>query len=152
MKKYLLLTTLMILLACAGPLKMSGKLSDGPVQFQTILAGPYSLIDTAYVELVTNQSEWEDTWLLAKGKIDPLPITPTVDFDQEYVIAAFMGQRPSSGFKIEITGIEKRGDLLDVNLKKYETPGMLTVITNPYCLVRLPKGNYNINVIEEIVE
>ena len=152
MKKYLLITILMILLACAGPLKKGGKLADGPVKFQTILAGPHSLVDTAYVKLVKNQSEWEDTWLLAKGKIDPLPITPTVDFDQEYVIAAFMGQRTTSGYKIEISAIEKRGKVLDVNVKKYETPGMLTVITNPYCLVRLSKGSYEINVIEEIVE
>jgi len=152
MKKYFLLVLLILVIACAGPLKKSGKLTDGPVEFQTILAGPYSLVDTAYVSLVKNQSDWEDTWLLAKGKIDPLPLTPTVDFEQEYVIAAFMGERTTSGYKIEITEIEKHGDIIDVFVKRFETPGMLTVMTNPYCLVRLPKGNYDINVIEEIVE
>ena len=88
----------------------------------------------------------------AKGRIDPLPSQPTVDFSKQYVIAAFMGERPSSGYRIEISGIEKRGGTLDVYVKKYETPGMLTVITNPFYLARVPKGAYKLNVIEETVQ
>jgi hypothetical protein len=151
LKKYLIIL-LILAAACAGPLRRDAKLKDGPVQFYTVLAGSHSLSDSSYVVLIKNQDDWNDTWLIAKGKIEPLPSIPTIDFGNEYIIAAFMGQRPTSGYKIEITEIEKRGSILDVFLKKYETPGMLTVITNPYCLVRLPKGNYDLNIIEEIVE
>ncbi|UCC80534.1 MAG: protease complex subunit PrcB family protein [Candidatus Zixiibacteriota bacterium] len=150
MKKILLILVLMAL-ACAGPLRRGGRLADGPVPFQTILAGSHSLIDTSAVMLVKNESDWDKVWIQAKGRIDPLPERPTVDFSRQCVIAAFMGERPSSGFRIEISAIEKRGKILDLHIKKYETPGMLTVVTNPFYLVRLPKGDYELNVIEETI-
>ena len=150
MKKVAIILVL-IILACAAPLRRGGRLVDGPVAFQTILAGSHSLADTSAVVLVKNESDWDKVWIQAKGKIDPLPSKPTVDFSKQYVIAAFMGERPSSGFRIEISAIEKRANILDVYIKKYETPGMLTVVTNPFYLARLPRGDYELNVIEETV-
>lgn len=150
--KKLLILSLLLIAACSGTLRRGGRLTDGPVSYQTILAGSHSLGDTAYVVLVKNEVNWEKTWILAKGKIEPLPNKPTVDFKKQYVIAAFMGERPSSGYRIEISSIEKRGKVLDVHIKRYETPGMLTVMTSPFYLARVPKGNYKINVIEEIVQ
>lgn len=149
--KKLVLLILIIGLCCGAPFRRGGVLRDGPVPFQTILAGSHSLSDTAFVELVTNDREWENIWLIAKGLVDPLPKKPTVNFSRQYVIAAFMGQRRSSGYRIEVTSIEKMGRILNVHVKRYETPGMLTVVTNPFSLVRIPKGNYRLEVIEEIV-
>lgn len=143
---------LLLIVACAGPMRRGGHLSDGPVAFQTILAGAHSLADTASVVLVKNEKDWEEIWIQAKGRLNPLPQMPTVDFSSQYVIAAFMGERPSSGYHIEITSLEKRGNILDVYVTKYETPGMLTVITNPFYLARVPRGNYKLNVIEESVQ
>ncbi len=151
MRKAIILTLLLVL-ACAGPLLRRGGISDGPVAFQTILAGSHSLADTSYVELITDDREWENVWIVAKGSIDPLPSLPTVDFSRQNVIAAFMGSRPSSGYKIEISSIEKEGRVLTVHVKKYETPGMLTVVTSPFSLVRIPKGSYKLEIAEEIVE
>lgn len=148
--KKLIPVIFVILLACAGALRKGGRLSDGPVAYQTILAGSNSLADTSAVILVKSESDWEKVWIQAKGRFDPLPERPTVDFSRQYVIAAFMGQRPSSGFRIEISGIEKRGKVLDVFVKKYETPGMLTVMTSPFYLARIPRGDYDLNVIEEV--
>ncbi len=148
----LIFLILIIGLACAGPFRRGGVLRDGPVPFQTILAGSHSLADTAFIELITNEREWEHIWLVAKGLVDPLPSRPTVDFKRQYVIAAFMGQRRSSGYRIEVTSIEKEGKILNVYIKRYETPGMLTVVTNPFTLVRIPKGDYRLEVIEEIVK
>jgi len=149
--KKLIPIILVITLACAGALRKGGRLPDGPVAFQTILAGAHSLADTSTVVLVKSESDWEKVWIQAKGRIDPLPALPTVDFNRQYVVAAFMGERPSSGYHIEITSIEKRGEILDVFIKKYETPGMLTVMTSPFYLARLPRGDYELNVIEEVV-
>jgi hypothetical protein len=88
---------------------------------------------------------------MAKGKEDPLPAMPTVDFSRQYIIAAFMGQRNTSGYQIEISAIEKKGRVLKVHVKKYETPGMLPVVTNPFTLVRIPRGGYKLEIIEEII-
>jgi len=150
MKKYLLSAGLLIL-ACAGPFRRGNPGQDGSLEFQTILSGTYSLADTFYVELITDENQWENAWLIAKGRVDPLPEKPTVDFDRQYVIAAFMGARPSSGYSIEISSVEKAGRKLRVYVTKYETPGMLTVITSPFYLVRIPRGIYELEVIPTVV-
>jgi hypothetical protein len=149
--RYFVTLAVILALACAAPLRTGRSLTDGPVEFQTILAGSHSLADTAYVELVTNGREWENVWLIAKGKEQPLPAIPTVNFSHQYVIAAFMGERNSSGYRIEISSVQKRGNILDVHVKKYETPGMLPVMTNPFCLVRLPRGRYRLQISEETI-
>lgn len=150
MKKYLFLAMLLIL-ACAGPFRRSNTGGDGPVPFQTILSGAYSLADTFSVQLIKSEDRWEDVWLIAKGRVNPLPDKPTVDFGRQYAIAAFMGERPSSGYRIEIVSLERSGRILKVYVTLYETPGMLTVITSPFFLARVPRGNYKLEVISEIV-
>lgn len=149
--KKLLVIPLLLILACSG-MGRRGALADGPVEFQVILAGPYSQAESYSVDLITSDQEWQDTWVKARGNEDPLPPRPTVDFGKEYVIAVFMGTRPSSGFKIEVTSLEKKGDTLKVNVKKYETPGMLPVVTHPFSLIRVPKGKYQLEVNIESVQ
>jgi hypothetical protein len=148
----IMISILVLGLGCTTPFYGARTLKDGPVPFQTILAGSHSLADTASVQLITSDRDWEKTWLVARGRIDPLPARPTVDFKRHYVIAAFMGQRPSSGYHIEVTSIEKQGVVLNVNIMKYETPGMLTVMTSPFTLVRVPRGDYHLNVIEDSID
>lgn len=147
-----LVSIVLILFACAGPFRRGHVNSDGPLPFQTILSGAYSLADTFSVELITNDDEWENAWLIAKGRVSPLPEKPTVDFSRQYVIAAFMGERPSSGYRIEIDSVEKVGRILKVHVIKYETPGMLTVITSPFYLVRIPRGDYKMEVTSSVVQ
>lgn len=150
--KRVLILTLVLGFGCTTPFYGGRTLKDGPVRFQTILTGSHSLADSAYVQLITSDRDWERAWLTARGRIDPLPARPTVDFDRHFVIAAFMGRRPSSGYHIEITSIEKQGAVLNVNVTRYETPGMLTVVTSPFTLIRVPGGDYRLNVIEETVQ
>ena len=141
---------ILLALSCGGVGRRS--IPDGPVQYQVILAGSYSQGKDYKIELITDQAQWENAWLMARGKEEPLPAIPTMDFNKQYDIAAFMGERTSSGYKIEISSVTKHGPKLLVHVKKFETPGMLTVITNPYVLVRVPKGNYRLEVQEETVQ
>jgi len=152
MRKVSVIITLLTLGATCSTAGRGGRsLGDGPVEFSVILSGSHSQEKDYKVELITNKRQWEHVWQVAKGNEDPLPSQPTVDFGRQYVIAAFMGERPSSGYQIEITSIEKRGRTLQVLVKKYETPGMLTVMTHPFTLVRVPKGYYKLEVTEETV-
>ena len=139
-----------ILCSCSCSLTGRGSLSDGPVSYTTILAGAHSAAESYSVKLIKNENEWEQAWLETAGNIDPLPARPSINFDREFVIAAFMGERPSSGFKIEITKIIKKSNKLNVHITRFETPGMLPVVTHPFCLVRLPRGDYQLELIEEM--
>jgi hypothetical protein len=153
MKKLFTIIALGFIFMVAGGLGRRGGSPEGTaVDFQVILSGPYSNANTFSVELITSEKEWDRVWRTAQGRFEPLPERPTVNFGSSSVIAAFMGERSSSGFKIEIDKIEKKGRTLRVHVKKYETPGMLTVMTQPFTLVRIPKSNFKLEVIEEIVQ
>lgn len=151
MKKYFTLS-LLLFLALASVVLAMGRRPDGPIQYTVILSGAYSKCDSYKVDLIQSENDWNNTWQLAKGNEEPLPTIPTVDFRKENVIAAFMGTRNSSGYRIEITQLVKKGNILQVSVKKYETPGMLPVVTHPFTLIRIPKGNYKLEVIEESVQ
>jgi hypothetical protein len=152
MKKITFCFVVLLAAGAACSIFARNKIPDGPVEYSVILSGSYSVVDSFQVKLVTDRKEWEETWHQATGREEPLPNIPTVSFDRQYVIAAFMGERRSSGYRIEISSIVKKGRTLEVTVKRYETPGMLTVITDPFTLVRVPKGIYEMKVIEETAQ
>jgi hypothetical protein len=150
-KKIITISLLLLLaIGCSGPAK--GKKSDGPVQFSVILSGAHSGCDSAYVDLIQSEDSWRKTWQMTRGIEDPLPEIPTVDFRKENVIAAFMGTRNSSGYRIEITDLVQKGKVLKVSIKKYETSGMLPVVTHPFTFIRIPRGDYKLEVSEKSVQ
>ena len=145
----IVIMTILTAFSCSA---ISRNVPDGPVENSVILSGAHSQVDSFQVNIVTGKSDWEHVWQQVMGGMEPTPKIPTVDFGRQYVIAAFMGQRTSSGYRIEIPSIVKKGKTLVVTVKKYETPGMLPVVTNPYTLVRIPKGNYKLQLIEETAQ
>jgi len=78
------------------------------------------------------------------GQLPP-PAVPGVAFEREVVAAAFLGQRPTAGYRIRLTGAQRDGDRLVVTVEREAPPaGAITaqVITSPYCLVRLVRGGW----------
>lgn len=144
--------TLMLCLALGCSILSRSDVADGPVKFQTILAGHYSLADTAAVYLISDDEQWQEIWRIANGRMELPPEPLKVDFTRQAVIAAFMGERSSSGYRIEISSITKKGSKLIVAIKNYETPGMLTVMTYPFHIVKIPKGEYRMVVEYEKIE
>ena len=139
----------MILLLAVCAQAFSKKPAEaGPVDFELILAGQHSRMDTAAVFLVDNQQDWEQIWQIAQGRIDPLPPVKEVDFTNYSVIAVFRGTKNSGGYSVEIGGIEKSANELKVNVVYRNSSGgmVLPVVTSPYQIVRIPKGDYTLNV------
>ncbi|MNK16430.1 hypothetical protein D3C87_345940 [compost metagenome] len=62
-----------------------------------------------------------------------------VDFSVHEVIAVVDKVYPSSGHSIEITSIKKVDNKLTVEIKKTETDSGLTVMTQPFHVVRIDK-------------
>jgi hypothetical protein len=63
-------------------------------------------------------------------------------------LAVFMGQKTSGGYKIEITKIAQLDSALRVFVTRYYGGGgsMLPVLTSPYHIVQIPKGDYKIEI------
>lgn len=72
------------------------------VKFTTIDQGSNSDYREGGVEVITRIENWRVLWQQHK----PDTPVPSVDFGQYQLVAVFMGEQPSSSYKMEITKVE----------------------------------------------
>lgn len=97
--------------------------------------------------IITNKTDWESL----KQKIDSVnPETKEfsetdVDFKKYTVIAIFDQVRPSSGWDVEVTGIEETDTQVAVKVKQLK-PGDVSfnVFTQPYHIIKMKKTKKDI--------
>ncbi len=94
---------------------------------------------TPYAVLASNEDTFlRQVWPLASGNRLPRPAPPQIDFERQSVAAFFWGLKRSGGYGINVTGVEMKGDVLEVYLDlKRPPPGALVTqaLTSPYVLL-----------------
>ena len=109
-----------------------------PVKFSTIDRGQQSNIDDAREVTARTATEWTALWKQHAGDRP----RPAVDFSTSTVMGVFLGSRPTGGYDVEITGIEKEGSDLIVTWREQRPAkdAMLSqVLTMPFHLVSIPR-------------
>jgi hypothetical protein len=104
------------------------------VTFTTIAQGAASQIEEPRTVAVRTAAEWQA--LLREhggGRM------ADVDFARSTVLAVFLGSRPTAGYTVDITRIEKEEDALVVTWReRAPNPGDLVaqMLTSPFVIVR----------------
>ena len=110
------------------------------VSFQTISKGNRSGVREFLQSVVRNQREWETLWQRhTAAETNPSP-PPAVDFNKEIAIAIFLGEKPTGGYAVEITLIERKDGALVIDYKELNPApgGMVTqALTQPFHMVRV---------------
>jgi hypothetical protein len=147
-KKILLFVGLWVIVSLPG-----AALSQGAC-FKTIDKGDVSYylyddpeFDGALME-IRDRATWAWFWKMHKRGVQPVPPIPRVNFNAEMVLVALLGYQTSGGGpSIEIALIEdlfpfpaRQGRSFRVLVREDVNPGLLTVITNPYHIVKVSKG------------
>lgn len=122
------------------------------IESTTIESGELSGVTEPMDLVVKGESEWEYLWDLTHRHLVPKPDLPQIDFEKEMVLATLMGERNSSGYRIEICEVAFEEGLITVRVKNHETPGNLTIMTQPYHIVTIPKYPYKIEFEHEKVK
>lgn len=68
---------------------------------------------------------------------------PPVDFDKQRVAAIFAGQKPSSGYLLQVEGIRETADNITITYTSYSPTNNCasdTALTYPFCFVAIPAG------------
>src|SRR5262249_62379029 len=76
-----------------------------------------------------------------RAKSAPPPL-PSVDFSRDMVVALFMGERPTGGYAIEVTRIERTAQGLSVHYRTSRPAPSATqmqALTQPFPLVTVPR-------------
>lgn len=119
------------------------------VDYTTMAQGDDSGYRIASRMVIDNDKQWADIWHEHASDLVPSPPAPKVDFAHEMVIAVFAGEKPTSGYSVEIVRVETQrsrvsyGVLLVVKVR-YRRIGNITedVITKPYHIIRIPRIDF----------
>ncbi len=89
--------------------------------------------------VIKNNSEWISLWGIVYSTLIPQPDIPTINFENEMIIAVFQGNLPSGGYNIRITQILEKENYIEVSVKETIPPEgstTIAVITSPYHIVK----------------
>lgn len=107
-------------------------------ELQTLARGDSSLIVEPRRVVVRNEVAYAALWMAHAG---PEAAAPPVDFASRMVAAVFLGQRPTPGHAVTITGVRPDGAGLAVLVDETQpAPGAVVpqVIVSPFHIVSLP--------------
>ena len=95
-------------------------------------------------EIHRDSASFATAWKRANAHMAPVPAAPAVDFSKEMVALVALGQKPNSGFTVEIVGIRRTESALRILFAAREpAPGTMSaaVMTNPWHAVVLPRDD-----------
>lgn len=111
-----------------------------------IEGGPYSHMTVRTFAVVTNDHDFDALYRrIHAGRLPPRTV-PEVDFEGHIVVAVFTGRRSTAGHGIALQGVATTAESV-VTVGFAETgPAADTVqaavLTAPYAIAALPRGNY----------
>lgn len=108
------------------------------VEFEVIEQGDISgCVEETYI-VVRTEAEWIEVWERHTTPYNPGPQYPQVNFAESMVLCAFMGERPTAGYRISVETIWVEEEIVHVEISKGSPEkGMLVaqVLTYPYVFV-----------------
>lgn len=135
------------ILFCFALLAFSPTVEAFSVPFETVDKGDssyYRYDDLSFKGtdmLIKNKRTWEHFWKQHTSGILPQPPLPDINFAQEMVIVTILGTQETGGPSTQVLRVNRtrRSKCLHILIEDDETPGQLTVITNPYHIIKLRK-------------
>ena len=118
------------------------------VDFTTIEWGTDSSYQSASKMLINTSEQWCQVWQVHTYNTEPPPPIPQVDFTCYKVVAVFAGEKPTSGYSIEIIRVEtndsqtKEKPSLTFTLQYCQPKAgdfVTEALTYPYHMIKVPK-------------
>jgi hypothetical protein len=107
-----------------------------------LVRNAWSGYDVPVRAVIRTEAQWADTWeRLYRHALQP-PARPAVNFADEMIVLAAMGQRPSTGYTVQITGTSLHQNTLYVRITERmpgQTCGVGLAVTAPVHVVKLPR-------------
>lgn len=116
---------------------------NGNPDVQSLAMGTHSGVKDQQYHDIHNVKDFQTWWNKAYSTYSEVPALPTVDFNKNMVVAAFMGEKNHGGFTIRVESIKQAPDSYDVNIK-ISIPGQGCRITQdtvqPFEFVAVPNN------------
>lgn len=124
-------------LAVYGPPETSSAETSAP-QMVPVAHGPLSNRGTPDEVVVRDTETWERVWQSLPTRQD----APSVAFGETMMVGVFVGNRPTAGYRVEVTGVRLEGDALVVSWREVTPAPGATVsqtVTTPFALAAVTR-------------
>jgi len=138
---------LLLLASCTACVAIAATVS-----FVTLAKGLASGVAQPTQLVVRSQNDWAALWSRHMRTQVASPPPPSVDFSHDMVVALFMGERPTGGYAIEVTRIERTAQGLTVHYRtsRPDPSAMQTqALTQPFHLVTVPRVDDPVTFVAE---
>ncbi|HEY3121668.1 MAG TPA: protease complex subunit PrcB family protein [Vicinamibacteria bacterium] len=133
-------------------LLLAAQAAPAEVRFVTLAKGGSSGLRQPMRTVVRTAAQWAALWKEHGGTVEPPPPRPPVDFRRDAVIVVALGPRPTAGWGVEITRIDRLPTETVVHVRQRRpAPDALTaqVLTQPYHFVRVPRPRGAVRFVDE---
>jgi hypothetical protein len=113
-------------------------MAPSSLQMTTVAHGTLSAVERPREAVVRTQEEWAALW----REHTPEGEAPAVDFSTRTVVAVFLGTRPTAGYDVTISSVERDGARVVVRYRAIRpNRDMMTaqVLTSPFSIVSVPR-------------
>lgn len=90
--------------------------------------------------IIRSFEEWKEVWQKIYSHFSVPPDPPYFDFDKNMLVALFFGEKPTTGYSIDVTEIKKVNDVMKISAVKEESGAgcfPVRVVNYPYTIVQL---------------
>jgi len=122
--------------AVFGPPPAAGE--TAAPQMVPVAHGPLSNRASAEQLVVRDAAQWEQVWKSLPTRQD----APSVAFNETMMVGVFIGNRPTAGYRVEVTGVRLEGDTLVVSWRETAPAADATVsqtVTTPFALAAVTR-------------
>lgn len=122
--------------------------AQGPVVFDTYQSGQHGNIDKEQNQVLLTEGAFQTYWKALTGESNA---PREIKWNNEFLIAINLGQRPTNGYKVFVESIERVRGNLQVNIVEIAPGGVAgTVMTSPWTIIRVNRtpGNITFNKIK----
>jgi len=131
----------------------SGVANGEKIGFDTISNGQYSKqIEKKYF-VISDKAGMDQLVELIKGTGNAEISISDINFPEEMVVGVFIGEKPSGGYDVEVTGVLNQKEYIEFLIKTVE-PGpddiVTEAITSPYHIIKLKSSDkeFLFNIVE----
>lgn len=138
MKRIIALSTVVLIFITGCKINVTNNIRvDAAVAFEILKQDSYGGRDNESVVVVKSQDELNKLYK-ELGWSD----VPKVEFNQNNVVALFMGEKRTGGYSIGVKKVSIDDGVVTLKVLKTKPDGMATMaITAPYCIVVVPKSD-----------
>lgn len=109
--------------------------------FSVLRSGTVSRISRPGIQLIPSEAAFQRYWMQLTGQ-DPRT-TPRQNWVINQLIAVNLGNRPSGGYSVYVTGVEQSGLVHAVEVQPQPGQWVAKQVTSPYVILSVSKGVFN---------